>query len=77
MLDDALLRIVPERLDTRRELHYFAAREWESAGYGSIFGQDLEGSVRDYEPSPGWLRKFQDRPPLMVHGPYGGGCHPW
>jgi hypothetical protein len=76
VLDDPRLRIVLERWDTRRELDCFAAREWESGGYGSMFGQDLEWSVQDYEPSSGWLKEFQDRPPLMDHGPYGGGSNP-
>ena len=74
-LDDPLLRLVRERWNGRRELDYFAAREWAS-GDSIMNGHDSEWSIKNYEPTPGWWREFQSRPPLMEHAPYGGGSNP-
>lgn len=75
-LGDPLLELIRERWDTRGELDYFAAREWESGGDSVMGGYESEWQVSGYEPSPGWFRELQVRPQLMEHGPYGGGSNP-
>ena len=76
MLDDPCLRLVLERWDARRELDYFAAREWESGGETGFGNDEQIWSDKSYEPSPGWLKALRDRSPLMEHCPYGGGYNP-
>jgi hypothetical protein len=75
-LDDPVLRLMAERWNTRGELDYFAAREWEVARQSILNGYDSEWMFPDYEPSPGWLRELHDRPPLMEHSPYYGPSNP-
>jgi hypothetical protein len=75
-LDDPCLRLVLERWDTRRELDYFAAREWVSRGYTGGPADGPAWPSKDYEPMPGWWQEFQNRPQLMEYGPYGGGTNP-
>jgi hypothetical protein len=75
-LDDPILHLMAERWNTRGELDYFAAREWESGGDSFMSGPTLEWNVENYEPTPGWLRDLHRRPPLMKYGPYGGGYNP-
>lgn len=77
-LDDPCLRMVLDRWDTRDELDYFAAREWETGGVTGM-GCDRGGAswpVKNHEPTPGWLRELQGRRSPMVDGPYGGGYNP-
>ncbi len=76
-LNAPLLRLVLERWDSRQELDFFAAREWESGG-GTGFGDDSTASPPGitFEPSPGWWQEFRRRDPLPGHSPYGGGYNP-
>lgn len=75
-LDDPRLRLVLERWDTRGELDYFAAREWQNGGHTGSGFYEQSWSNTIYEPSPGWMRELQSRPPLMEHNPYAGGSNP-
>lgn len=63
-LNDPHLMLVLARWNTREELDYFAAREWETGGYsgsGDPTEKWMEG--RSHEPSPGWWVAFHQRPP--------------
>jgi hypothetical protein len=74
--DDPRLEMVMKRWNARRELDYFAAREWASGGNTGGPDEGPEWSIRNYEPSVGWLRELQIRPHLMDHNPYAGGANP-
>lgn len=75
-LDDSRLKLVLDRWDTRGELDYFAAREWETGGHSGVTDDEPKWLIKDYEPSHGWLRELQSRPPIMDYAPYGGGYNP-
>lgn len=74
--DDVRLRLILDRWDTRQELDFFAAREWESRGWTGSGEIETKWSVKDYEPCPGWLQALSRREPFPDHGPYGGGSNP-
>lgn len=73
---DARLRLVLERWNTRQELDYFAAREWETKGETGCEPFDPLWAVLGYEPHQGWLRELNGRPCQMEYCPYGGGWNP-
>ena len=76
VLDDPRLSLVLERWNSRGELDYFAAREWETGGHTGFGDQEKTWVATDYEPRPGWLRELRSRTTPMAHGPYGGGYNP-
>ncbi len=75
-LDDPRLRLVLERWDTRQELDFFAAREWESGGVTGMGTDGLEWPVSIYEPRPDWWRDLKSRSIAGYPSPYGGGYNP-
>lgn len=75
-LGDACLRLVLERWNTRNELDYFAAREWETLGRTGMENEDPLWTTSDFEPQPGWWRELRARHCLLEHSPYGGGWNP-
>jgi len=72
-LADPRLELVLGRWDTRRELDYFAAREWVTGGLAVVPADGPLWPIKNYEPAPGWMREFRSRPHLLEHSPYGGG----
>lgn len=75
-LGDARLRLVLERWNTRSELDYFAAREWEIPGWTGNETFDPMWQVKDYESASDWLRRLRSRPCPLEYSPYGGGYNP-
>jgi hypothetical protein len=75
-LDDPCLALVRQRWDTRQELDFFAAREWEAQGFCGWGSDEQKIWPAGYEPCPGWWREFKAREPLAEHSPYGGGWNP-
>lgn len=72
-MDDPCLSLARQRWDTRGELDYFAAREWETGGETGFADQVPASPAKGFEPWSGWLRELQTRPALLRHSPYGGG----
>lgn len=75
-LGDARLRFALERWNTREELDYFAAREWETRGQTGSPPFEVLWKIQDFEPHPGWRRELQARHCPMDYSPYGGGWNP-
>ena len=77
IFDDLRLRLARERWDSRNELDYFAAREWESGGFTGFEWDGVKWPDNPpYEPSPNWWTEFHQRGSLAQPGPYGGGSNP-
>jgi hypothetical protein len=75
-LGDARLQLVRDRWNTRGELDYFAAREWESRGFTGMDGDAPLGFPDAYEPRPGWWSALGERPSFSEPSPWGGGYNP-
>ena len=72
-LDDPRLGLVLDRWNSRGELDFFAAREWETGGHTGFLDQEETWKAIDYEPRDGWRRELQSRQSQLEHNPYGGG----